>query len=465
MDGICPIALRPPDQRRMGGFNNKMRHMTLPAYGYRVKSMQNKTLIVGQPTASVQDNQYRLSATLKAQGGEAMPEHQREIWLSLPVEYAEVFVNPESSDCFLMGLLYFAMRMGYSLKIEGKISAQLLWNLSNEAMPLISAYRPLVQPVNIEAAETTDFPGGHFVGTGFSAGVDSFSTIIGNLRHHVRPEDKLTHLFFFNVGANGQGRSLEEVEHVRKKFRMRYESFAPAAQLTGLPFIPIDSNVPSFMPNTFAAQLTLCNASAIYFLRKGLSKYLLSSEGYNCREWFRYLQLQPEEQRFDMALLEPVLCQWLGDRNLQIIPYGNSMTRLEKTSLLADYEPARQCLNVCNSEKAMEINCSVCTKCRRTMLDLELLNKLDHFRKVFDVDLFRQKFKSRDYAEILYPPPERENFFLHSSRRYAREQGIDIASQCTQSDRFFAFMHQTWVYRVLKELHLLDFAKRLVGRG
>ena len=428
------------------------------------KSMQNKTLIVGCPTASVQDNQYRLSATLKTQGGETLPEHMHEIWMSLPVEHAEIFVNPESSDCFLLGLLYYAMRMGYSLKMEGRISAQLLWNLSTEAMPLISAHRPCVQPVKIEAAETADFQGEHFVATGFSAGVDSFATIIGNLQHHLRPEDKLTHLFFFNVGTNGEGRSHEELEHVRKKFRMRYERFAPAAQLIGLPFIPIDSNVHSFMPDTLAAQVTLCNASIVYFLRKGLSRYLLSSEGYNYAEWFIYLQRQAVEQRLEIAMTEPVLCQWLSDRNLQIIPSGSSMTRLEKTRLLADYKPAQQCLNVCNSVNTMEKNCSVCLKCRRTMLDLELFNKLDEFRKVFDVDLYRQKFKPRDFAEILYPPPEHKNFFLHSSRRYAREQGIDVASQCTRLDRFCAFMHQTWIYEVLKKIHLLDFAKRLLGR-
>ncbi|NMA21534.1 MAG: hypothetical protein GX927_13240, partial [Lentisphaerae bacterium] len=381
--------------------------------------MQDKTLIVGQPTASVQDNQYRLSATLKTQGGGTLSELQREIWMSLPVEYAEIFVNPESSDCFLMGLLYYAMRLGYSLKMEGRISAQLLWTLTNETMPLISAYRPCVQPVKIEAAETVDFQPGHFVGTGFSAGIDSFSTITDNLQHHLRPEDKLTHLFYFNAAQHGQGRTPEQLEHVRKKFRMRFESFAPTAQLIGLPYIPVDSNVHSFTPDDLVAQISLCNASAIYFLRKGLSRYLLSSAGYSYAEWFKYIQLLAPEQRLDMALAEPVLAQWLGDGALQIIPYGNSMTRLEKTQLLADYEPAQQCLNVCNSMDTMEKNCSVCIKCRRTMLDLELLNKLDLFRKVFDVDLYRQKFKARDYAEMLYPPPD--NFFLKNSARYARE--------------------------------------------
>ncbi len=382
--------------------------------------------------------------------------------MSLPVEYAEIFVNPESSDCFLMGLLYYAMRLGYSLKMEGRISAQLLWNLTHEAMPLISAYRTCVRPVKIEAAETVDFQPGHFVGTGFSGGVDSFLTIIGNLQHHLRPEEKLTHLFFFNSGTHGRGRTLEELEHVRKKFRMRYESFAPAAQMIGLPFIPVDSNVHSFMPDDVASQVSLCNASAIYFLRKGLSRYLSSSEGFNYTIWFDYIRLQPVEKRINMDFVEAMLCQWLGDGNLQIIPYGNNLSRIEKTLLVADYVPAQQCLNVCNSVNMMERNCSVCVKCRRTMLDLELLNKLDQFRKVFDVDLYRQKFKSRDYAEMLYPPPT--NFYLNGSIRYAKAHGIDIVSQCTRLDRFCAFMHQTWIYKALKKIHLLDFAKRLLGR-
>ena len=98
------------------------------------------------------------------------------------------------------------------------------------------------------------------------------------------------------------------------------------------------------------------------------------------------------------------------------------------------------------------------------MLDLEILGKLDLFNEAFDVDLYRKKFKSRDFAELLFPPPEYQNPFLGDSRRYAMSHGIDLVKQCAWMDRLCARMHRTWVYRLLKALSLLGIVKRLLGR-
>ena len=98
------------------------------------------------------------------------------------------------------------------------------------------------------------------------------------------------------------------------------------------------------------------------------------------------------------------------------------------------------------------------------MLELELLGKLDLFGEVFDIDTYRKKFKSRDFAELLYPPPEYKNPFLHDARRYAMAHGIDVGSHCSAMDRICAYMHQTWIYRFLKALSLLGVVKRILGR-
>ena len=172
----------------------------------------------------------------------------------------------------------------------------------------------------------------------------------------------------------------------------------------------------------------------------------------------------PSSARIDMAMIEHVLCQWLSDGTLRIVPYGTNKKRLKKVLAIADYRPAQLRLNVCNSVRTLEKNCSVCSKCRRSMLDLELLGKLDLFKEAFDVDLYRKRFKSRDFAEILFPPPEYLNPFLHDSRRYAMAHGIDVAKQCTRMDRLCAYMHQTWIYRFLKAISLLGVVKRLLGR-
>ena len=178
--------------------------------------MNNKILVIKEPESVVKDGWYRLQAKLDVENGEPLPDIQKEIWFALPQEYADEFVQPDCSDCFLLGLLYFAMRQGYDIRLEGKVSIQLVYNLKKEIMPIMSAYRPCLQPIGITSASMEEFHGGKGVATGFSGGIDSFSTIATNIREHVCPEDALTHLFFFNVGTNGLANSSEKLEHVHE---------------------------------------------------------------------------------------------------------------------------------------------------------------------------------------------------------------------------------------------------------
>ena len=434
-------------------------------YG-RIPAMRKhgNTLVVGRPTASTTDGWYRLGAALRVEGDAQLEAHQANIWFSLPAEHADAFTLQDCSDCFLLGVLYFAMRNGYDIRLEGAVSAQLAAHLQDEVMPIMCAYRPCLRPIRVSAAEMLDFQGGSGVGTGFSGGVDSFHTIYSNLQEPGHPHDKITHLFFFNVGTNGLGRSAEEVALVRTKFLRRYEALRTAADMIGLPLIPVDSNVHSFLPDNIASDITICNAAAIHFLRGGIGLYLTSSNGYDYEALLNYLMYTRPSTRIDMAMIEHVLCQWLSDGTLRIVPYGTNKKRLEKTQAIADYRPAQLRLNVCNSVSTLEKNCSVCSKCRRSMLELELLGKLDLFGEAFDIDTYRKKFKSRDFAELLYPPPEYKNPFLHDARRYAMAHGIDIGSHCTAMDRICAYMHQTWIYRFLKALSLLGVVKRILGR-
>ena len=99
-------------------------------------------LVVGRPTVSTADGWYRLSAALRVEGNAQLEAHQADIWFSLPAEHAEMFVLPDCSDCFLLGLLYFAMRNGYDIRLEGAVSAQLAMALRDEVMPIMCAYRP-----------------------------------------------------------------------------------------------------------------------------------------------------------------------------------------------------------------------------------------------------------------------------------------------------------------------------------
>jgi hypothetical protein len=65
------------------------------------------------------------------------------------------------------------------------------------------------------------------------------------------------------------------------------------------------------------------------------------------------------------------------------------MTRVEKTELVSAYEPSYRHLNVCVDPDYEGSNCSVCFKCRRTLLTLEMLGVVDKYSRVFDLKKYR----------------------------------------------------------------------------
>ena len=174
-----------------------------------------------------------LSAKVSYQGKED------ECFYSVPAEFA-AFADTESSNCFLVGMLYPAMRYGEDIHVEGTVSARLLYNLNEYLVPLMAICDERLNRIKITADATDDrgSPDAKAVGTGFSGGIDSFATIY---EHFARPEPdgfKLTHLFFFNVGAHGIPKKPGDMEAIERQFHARYEKFKGFPEEAGLPFVP-----------------------------------------------------------------------------------------------------------------------------------------------------------------------------------------------------------------------------------
>ena len=74
----------------------------------------------------------------------------------------------------------------------------------------------------------------------------------------------------------------------------------------------------------------------------------------------------------------PLLDPNYSSSDLRFIHDDVTLTRLEKTKLVAEWEPTLQRMRVCNfPESADQLNCGHCEKCLRTMLALIGLGKLD----------------------------------------------------------------------------------------
>ncbi|MBR6020974.1 MAG: hypothetical protein IK066_00985 [Kiritimatiellae bacterium] len=385
--------------------------------------------------------------TLSLRAEVVIDGHPDDCFYSVPAEFAGL-ADTESSDCFLVGLLYPAMRRGEDIRVEGTVSARLLHNLNDCLIPLLAECDPRLKPVAVTAAATCDRvrPGARAVGTGFSGGIDSFDTI---RRHFVRPEPdgfKLTHLFFFNVGAHGIPGKNATLESIARQFRARFDKLRAYPAEAGLPFVPVDSDIHKFHPWGHLEVATFATASAALFLQNGLRRYYLASAGHPYRDLWHFLGNGGRPD--DIAVLNPLLLPWLSTETLDFVDDGTLLDRSAKTVLVADYPPAARHLNVCYGHGGEDGNCSVCRKCCRTLLTLEILGKLDDFSGIFDVEKYRREARRLFIAEIL-AAPESDLFAAHL-RALARERGVDLRREVgirdllrarMQGGRLQAFIH------------------------
>ena len=94
---------------------------------------------------------------------------------------------------------------------------------------------------------------------------------------------------------------------------------------------------------------------------------------------------------------EYFLFNTLSTKELKILNIPLDADRVEKTRELADYDIAHRYLHVCMAEP---YNCGICKKCRRTLLTLDLIDKLDSFRGVFNIDYYNKN--KGEYFDWMY---------------------------------------------------------------
>ena len=403
-------------------------------------------MLIGKPVARRTSEETTLSARVSFQGRE------EECFYSVPAKHAD-FADTESSNCFLVGMLYPAMRYGEDVHVEGTVSARLLYNLNEYLVPLMASCDERLRRIKITADSTDDRGGAEAkaVGTGFSGGIDSFATIY---EHFARPEPdgfKITHLFFFNVGAHGIPKKPGDMDAIERQFRARYEKFRGFPEEAGLPFVPVDSNVHAFHPWGHLEVATFATVSAVMFLQRGIRRYYLASSGHTYRQLWKFLGDggRPDAiERVNMVLLP-----WLSTESLDLVDDGNLHDRSMKTVLVAGYPPASKYLNVCYGHDTLDTNCSVCPKCVRTLLTLDILGKLEAFSGVFDIARYKREARRRAIADTIVG--ERRNLFAKHLMDLARERGVDLRREVNALDLFRARMLNGRLHTFIRNSPLL----------
>lgn len=312
------------------------------------------------------------------------------IWVSVPSEY-ESWLCTEQYDGFLVSLLYPAMAYGEDIWIQGTVSKRLLRNINKFIQEILLGYNPELHRINISATEVSSDilnTTTQHIATGFSGGIDSFSTIYDNLVNEIDSKYKIDTFVCLNVGSHGEYNGRNGCVDTEAMFRSRYEFLKQYPDSIDIPFIPVNSNIHYYHEWGHQLTHTLTLVSGILAMQRMFSKYYIASAGINYDQW---IDSASKYRKLDIAeFAEPHLTPLLSTETTEFILDGMQHTRVQKTINITNYSLTKQYLNVCLVNEPQKKNCGICPKCVRVGLTLSDVGKLDGYKDVFDIENFRK---------------------------------------------------------------------------
>lgn len=299
----------------------------------------------------------------------------KQIWFEVENQYAK-YLCTERCDAFVIGLINYAARNKHDIISAIPATEELLYNINEYLIPSLSKYDKKMYSVklNIPIAPAVDNIGA--VGTGLSCGVDSFH-VLAKQYNSKYPALNLTHLCINNVGAFAGGYENYGIQNVIEE---RYKEAQRVANKLNLPLIKTDSNFAQEFIQFHPYTHTYSSIFAVFCLQKLWKTYFYASSGFTFNDF--YLK---NNSISDSCHHELLSLSCFSTNKLRLYSEGGAQDRLEKVKDITDFDLAQQHLHVCTE---LPTNCGQCSKCRRTILELYVLNKLDNFKNVFDVDYF-----------------------------------------------------------------------------
>jgi len=350
-------------------------------------------IIIQQPKIIQLNGKSRLVADIDIDG------ECKTLWFETDEEY-EKYLCYERSDAFLVGALPFAMRNNHDIKCIAPVTEELLYNLEQHLIPTLCQTDSSVYRTSIITEYTSELLGNHGgVGTAMSGGVDSFYTTITHLKDlntHTHPV--LTHFFISNVG-NFHNKSRKKYGVQRSK-KETYELAEKIAEDIGLPLIETDSNFKDIFLG--GKQIVYAIAFAVMAMRKLWKVYLLPAS-YDYGKFSLNQHTQKGSEYYALLLLN---C--FSTQELRFYCDGGPLDRIERTAAIVDFPTVKKYLYVCWVKGK---NCGHCGKCRRTIMALDILEKLDDYKELFPIEYYKRHLKDY-FAWLERRIPEDDKFAL-----------------------------------------------------
>lgn len=343
------------------------------------------------------------------------------LWYASDIENGKFFCE-EVADAFVLPMILRAIKTHQDIEVNAPMSEKLYYNLNEAVFYSIAKcveqdnkkelgfdtstfFCPSIKSKKLVNMDFHPFA----VGTGCSLGVDSFAVLKHNLfNESCPPSYRITHITLFNAGAFGY----KADERMQQSFNKEVEKTKLFAKEVGLPFVWVDSNVRSFYPElSFDWSHTYLNMGIVLAMQKLWKLYLYAS-GYPIY-YFKF-------DINDSAKSEPFIIPLLSTENTELISANMNMSRSDKVEYIAKDEIVRNHLYVCLKEQQANgplhrknvngfLNCGYCEKCRRTLLQLDILGQLDGYDKIFDLSDWK-KIRNKYIARVLV---KRKNNYMY----------------------------------------------------
>lgn len=284
------------------------------------------------------------------------------------------FLNPGRADGALVALLPWISQQGSQVRVLPAISPRLYHFGIRLLSHILTGIGPFLKPVELAGEVHVEVPSplpGCRIGTGGSLGVDSLCTI-AELEKAATP---VTHLFHNNCGSHwGNQKLLDGRRELCRKFAAEQHK----------EFVWMDSNLSDFYGNEgYLNFFPFLDAGSILALNGLFSYYYYST---SCEINHPSFTRQ-DKTEYCSFYLESHILQGCETETTRFQMHGLDLTRSQKTAIIANYPPAYEALNVCLERVE---NCGRCAKCRRTISQLFLLEKLSLFSGVFNLAPFRE---------------------------------------------------------------------------
>ena len=327
---------------------------------------------------------------------------KKELWFCYSDNYQPVALN---ADAFLIYLLRYGMIYNKDIVSKVPVHYELLNSINRLLIPAIHLSDVKHAKMKVSAPVLTEYnchqaPG---VITGFSAGVDSFYALL----NHYQTGDKnldVTHVFFFDFFRTDINAEVKTFNYCQK-----------VAEEMGIPIIKIVTNVLRVLNLDWYPTHLYSHFAAVNSMQNIVGKYYLASS-------FHVTDIVMNNPLFvDPSHYELLLVKALHHKDMELYIEG-SCTRFDKTDFIADFPIVQNRLSVCWPRPYD--SCGICSKCVRTLVDLDVLGKYDKFGAIFDLPHYKE---NRDwYFSFARTESDYNNIFFMDSVRQMKARGEEI---------------------------------------